>query len=91
VITVDQFRAATFQLPHGTPEEFRLLTQDVMPNLIDQPWPTTDRSNSRCQYSSLMNRITISTCASLVNRVGSNKKCRDVPLTVVRHGKEQEL
>jgi hypothetical protein len=44
-----------------------------------EPSPTTDRSNSRCQYRSRMNRITISTPASFVGGVGPKSKCRNAP------------
>jgi hypothetical protein len=39
ITTVHQFRPAMFQFPHGTPEEFRRVAQDIAPDLIDQPWP----------------------------------------------------
>jgi hypothetical protein len=41
--TVDQFRPATFQMPHITPEEFCRLAQDIAPDLINQPSPSISR------------------------------------------------
>jgi hypothetical protein len=39
IITVDQFRSAAFQLPHGAPEQLCHLAQDIAPDLINQLLP----------------------------------------------------
>jgi hypothetical protein len=87
IITINQFRPAMFQVPHGAPEELHRLTQDIAPDLIGQPplpiyrgtIATKDRSNSRCQCRSFMKRITISASASFVRSVGSERKCLNAP------------
>jgi hypothetical protein len=77
IISIDQLRPATFQLPQGTAGELCRLAQDIGSDLISQPWPpiycetiaSTNRSNYKCPSRKLMNRIMISTSASFVRSV----------------------
>jgi hypothetical protein len=92
IITVDHFRPTTFQLPHSTSEERHRMAQNIAPDLMDQSPPpiyrgTTDRSNSRSQDRSFMNRIAIS--ASVLCEKGrfQKKMARRAPVTVVGDGR----
>jgi hypothetical protein len=47
-MTVNQFRPARFQLPHGTSQEICRFAQDIAPDLIDQPSPAIYRGIITC-------------------------------------------
>jgi hypothetical protein len=99
LITVNQFRSATFQLPHGTPEELRRLSQDIARDLIDQSSPPISRG-SITHHGPLEFHIPVQkpyesdhafSLRILCEKRRSQKEMsKRAPITAVRESKERE-